>query len=119
MAAPRTSSSPSPLAPSPLARTVATGLSIAVRVTPRSSRDCIDGVEARGMKIALKVRVRAAPEDGKANAAVTALVADFLDLPKRAAALTAGHTSRDKTVTVSGDSEDLRRRLDVKLGSLS
>jgi len=59
----------------------AQGVSIALRVTPRGGRDEIDGFEtlADG-RSALKVRIRAVAEDGKANRAVTELLASTADL---------------------------------------
>jgi uncharacterized protein len=95
-------------------RAVPEGVALSVRVTPKSSRDAIEGIETRGDLSALKVRVRAVPEDGKANAAVAALIADWLDLPKRSATVTGGLTSRDKTVTLTGSSAALERALTAK-----
>jgi uncharacterized protein YggU (UPF0235/DUF167 family) len=51
----------------------------------------------------LKVRVRAAPEKGQANAAIEALLAAALDLPKSAVSVEKGGTSRIKLVRISGD----------------
>ena len=60
----------------------ADGLTLHVRLTPKSSRDALEGVEmlADGQTV-LKARVRAAPEDGKANDALIALVAKSLKIP--------------------------------------
>lgn len=57
-------------------------LKIAVRLTPRGGRDGLDGVEVRddGRPV-LKARVRAAPEDGAANAALERLLAGRRVLP--------------------------------------
>lgn len=61
---------------------------------------------------AWKIRVAAAPEDGKANAAVVRLLADTLALRARDVEIVSGHASRDKTVTLSGiDDEEIERRL--------
>lgn len=61
---------------------------------------------------AWKVRVTAAPEDGKANAAVVRLLADTLALRARDVEIVSGHASRDKTVALSGiDHEEIERRL--------
>jgi uncharacterized protein len=51
---------------------------------------------------AWKLRVTAAPEQGKANSAVLELLADTLAVPAASLRLVAGHASRDKTVEVSG-----------------
>ena len=55
-----------------------------VRLTPRGGRDAIEGVEqlADGRAV-LKARVRAAPSEGEANAALCRLIADALG-PRRA-----------------------------------
>ncbi len=50
----------------------------------------------------LKLRVKAAPEKGKANAAAEALIAEALGLHKAAVRIVAGETSPRKTLEVSG-----------------
>jgi len=85
----------------PWARTVEGGLALTIRLTPKSSRDAIEGAEtASDGSVHLKARVRAAPESGKANAALEALVAKEAGVPKSAVRVTAGHTSRLKTVQI-------------------
>lgn len=59
----------------------------------------------------LRMRVRAVPDKGKANAAVTALLAKALDVPKSAVTLVTGDTARLKTLKVDGDCEALIARL--------
>ena len=58
------------------------GLLLHVRLTPKGGRDAIDGVEnlANGQSV-LKIRVRAVPEDGKANKALMKLLAESLGIP--------------------------------------
>jgi len=75
---------------------------LTVRVQPNASADRIEGPEtdAAGRHY-LKVRVRAVPEDGKANAAVQKLLAKALGLPKSRLTLIHGHTARDKVFEVS------------------
>lgn len=74
-----------------------------LRVTPNSSRDTIEGVETRADGLAhLKVRVRAVPDKGAANAAVLKLLAKSLGVPKSALELVSGQTSRVKAVRVKG-----------------
>ena len=48
-------------------RRVATGILLPVRLTPKSSRDEIGGIEAFGGEAVLRARVRALPEAGRAN----------------------------------------------------
>lgn len=61
---------------------------------------------------ALKVRVKAPPEKGRANAAVLKLVAEFLDLPANRLSICAGHASSTKIVEIQGISDDeLSRKL--------
>ncbi|MBF0677855.1 MAG: DUF167 domain-containing protein [Devosia sp.] len=84
------------------------GLLVFLRVTPNAGRDSIDGVEIRDdASIVLRVRVSAVPDKGKANAAVIALLAKALRLPKSAMTLVSGDTSRHKTILVSGDGVDI------------
>jgi hypothetical protein len=79
-----------------------------LRVSPGSSADGIVGRHGR----AWKVRVAATPTDGKANAAVVALLASTLALPQRDVEIVSGHASRDKTVALTGiDHQELERRL--------
>ena len=82
----------------------ADGLTLAVRLTPKGGRDAIDGIEmlADGRAV-LKVRVRAAPSDGEAKAALIRLLADKLDIAPRQVSLTAGASARLKRVRIEGD----------------
>lgn len=84
-------------------RTVGADLLVDLRLTPRAGRDGFDGVKTLSDgRAVVAARVRAIPEDGKANAAVEALVAAAAGLPKSAAAVVAGATARVKTVRLSG-----------------
>jgi uncharacterized protein (TIGR00251 family) len=79
-----------------------------LRVSPGAARTAVVGRHGGGWK----VRVSAAPEDGKANAAVVRLLADALAVPTRDVEIVSGHASRDKTVALSGiDSDEIERRL--------
>lgn len=84
------------------------GIALFVRLTPKSSKDAMEGAEETGDgKVHLKARVRAVPEDGKANAALEKLVADWLKVPRKSVTVAAGTTSRLKTVEVEGDGTEL------------
>jgi uncharacterized protein (TIGR00251 family) len=88
------------------------GVLVHLRVTPNAGRDAIEGVEHRddGSSV-LRVRVKAVPDKGKANAAVIALLAKALGLPKSSLSLISGDTARLKTVLVAGQGADLLPRL--------
>ncbi|HEU0027626.1 MAG TPA: DUF167 domain-containing protein [Ktedonobacterales bacterium] len=82
-------------------------LTITVRVIPRASRDTLT-IEDRQ----LRVRLRAAPVDGAANAALIALLAERLGLPRRSLAITQGQTARVKRLSITGlTEEELRQRI--------
>jgi uncharacterized protein YggU (UPF0235/DUF167 family) len=88
------------------------GIEIHVRLTPKSSRDALEGVETRADgACVLKARVRAVPEDGKANAALVALLAKSLKIPPSRILVATGATSRQKTLILEGDPAALAARL--------
>ena len=70
---------------------------IRVKVIPKSSRDEIVGTMEDG---ALRVKVSAAPEKGKANAAVCELIAAHFRVPKSRVEVISGHTSAVKTIRI-------------------
>ncbi len=73
-------------------------LRLAIRLTPNSGRNAVDGMEtgADG-EVFLKTRVTAVPEDGKANKALILLLADTLRLPKSSISILSGETARKKS----------------------
>ncbi len=91
-------------------RTTPEGIEVRVRATPRGGRDALDGVETRddGLPV-LKVRVRAAPEDGAANAAIRDVLRRALGLPASAVTLSSGATARIKLFRIAGDGAALSR----------
>jgi uncharacterized protein len=98
-------------------RSVAAGLELRVRLTPKSSRDQVEGIEQTAEGPAVKARVRAVPEDGKANAALEVVVAEWLHVPKRSVSVTSGSKSRVKTVTITGVSNELVAKIDAALAA--
>lgn len=86
----------------------AAGVTFAVKVVPNSSKARVVGL----LGSALKVAVTAPPEQGKANAAVCALLATALGVDRRTVQVTAGHQSAHKRVTITGlDAATLLQRL--------
>lgn len=74
------------------------GVVLSVRAQPRSSRAGIDGLVGD----AVKVRVRCAPVDGKANKELVETLADEFGLAKSAVVLKSGETSKQKRVLLRG-----------------
>lgn len=92
------------------------GLDLFVRLTPKSSADAIDGVqEAVDGSVHLAARVRAVPDKGAANAALEKLLADRLDVPRRAVSVVAGSTSRLKTVRLTGDAAEIAQAVEAAI----
>lgn len=83
----------------------------AVRVTPRASRDAIEG-EYQG---ALKVRLTALPIEDRANGALRRLLAESLNVPISTVRILAGARSRTKRISISG----VRRENILKLAVTS
>jgi len=81
---------------------------LVVKVVPGASRDAIAG----RLGDALKIRVAAAPERGKANQAVIQLLADALGLKPAQITVLSGHTQPRKTLQISGLDQ---AQLDAKL----
>ena len=67
------------------------GATIPVRVTPKAARDAI--IRENG---GIRIYVTTLPEDGKANAAVTKLLARALGIARSRLTLMRGAASRDK-----------------------
>jgi uncharacterized protein (TIGR00251 family) len=87
-----------------------------VHVVPNAKSDSVVG-EHGG---AVKIKLRAAAVEGKANAALVRFLAEQMKLPRHAIVLQRGHNSRDKLIRVDGLSqEDMRRRLLENRGELS
>lgn len=88
---------------------------VRVRVTPKSSVEAVEGVGTTAEGAAFLARVRSAPADGEANAALERLVARWLEVPKTSVKVTHGARSRVKSLTISGESGCLEERLRAKL----
>ncbi len=81
---------------------------VRLRVSPGAARAAVVGRHGDGWKL----RVAAAPERGKANEAVLALLAETLSVPRASVTLVSGGSSRDKIVELAGITPDeIERRL--------
>ena len=76
-----------------------------VKVVPGASRTrCLGEWEGRA-----RIAVAAAPEKGKANAALAAFLAKLLSVRRRDVVVVAGHTSSLKTIRIERVSADAVR----------
>lgn len=73
------------------------GSALALRVTPRASRNQIAGVLNDGT---VKVHIAADPSDATMNAEIVAFLAEVLGVPKSRVEIVAGENGRDKLVSI-------------------
>jgi uncharacterized protein len=73
------------------------GSALAVRVTPRASRNQIVGMLNDGT---IKVHIAANPADDESNFELVAFMAEVLGVPKSRVEIVAGENGRDKLISV-------------------
>ena len=83
------------------------GTVLNVKAQPRSSRAGVDGLVGD----AVKVRVKCAPVDGKANKELVETLAEVFGLPKTRVVFKSGETSKQKRILLSGVSADEVRKV--------
>ena len=81
-------------------------LTLTVKVIPKSSRNEIVGL----LGGSLKLKITAAPEKGKANAAICEFLAEEFGVPKRNVEIVRGESSSVKQIVVTSDGETSRYR---------
>lgn len=74
------------------------GIVLNVKAQPRSSKAGVDGLFGD----AVKVRMRCAPVDGKANKELVEVLSDAFDLAKSTVVIRSGETSKTKRVLLAG-----------------
>jgi uncharacterized protein (TIGR00251 family) len=91
-------------------------LRLQIRLTPRASRDALDGekVLSDGRRV-LAARVRAVPEDGRANASLMRLLAETCGVAATKVSIVSGATTRLKSVRIEGDPAKLAAALGLPL----
>jgi uncharacterized protein (TIGR00251 family) len=88
------------------------GIVLSVQVVPRAPRNEILGIHGD----ALRIRLKAPPVEGAANAALIAFLAETLGIRQQQVEILSGHTSRRKSVLVSGlGKEQVARMLGERL----
>jgi len=87
------------------------GVSVAVKVHPKSRRPGLQGAAPSADGPRLRIAVAEAAQDGRANRAACAALAEALDVAPSAVRVAAGATAREKRLVVGGDPAALGRRL--------
>ena len=87
------------------------GVYINIHAQPGARREKICGMHGDALKIA----VRQAPQDGKANAAIIDFLADALCLSRQDVDMSSGHASRRKRLFVKGDAKQITLRIEALL----
>ncbi len=86
--------------PPSFAQDVEDGCTLAVRVHPGARRNDVAGLHAG----AVKISIAAPPEDGRANEALIAYLAELLKVPRARISLVSGAGSRSKVLRITGKS---------------
>jgi uncharacterized protein (TIGR00251 family) len=90
------------------------GSALAVRVTPRASRNEIVELLDDGT---IKVRIAAPPADNEANATLLEFLAEILGVPQSRLEIVAGASGRDKLIAVTDmDVETVHQRILAHVG---
>ena len=91
----------------------ADGVRLAVRLTPRASRDGLDGIGlgADG-RVFLRIRLTAPPVEGAANQALIDFLTGLLSVRKKDIVIRSGETGRLKILEIAGKPDVLTARLD-------
>ncbi len=90
------------------------GSALAVRVTPRASRNEIVDLLDDGT---IKIRIASPPTDNEANETLIEFLSQILGVPKSRLDIVAGLTGRDKLISVVDmDAETAHQRIVAHLG---
>lgn len=93
------------------------GLVVTLRLTPKAGQDQIGAVETLGDgRAVLKVRVRAAPSEGEANAALLRLLSKTLKVPLSQVSIVSGASARLKRVRIVGEGPALAAAMGRMVG---
>ena len=94
------------------------GIKVLVRVSPKSTREGVEGLVETAQGAALTVRVRAVAEKGEANRAVEKVIAVWIGVAKGSVAVAAGGKSRVKTVQIAGEPAKLAELIEAQIAKL-
>lgn len=79
------------------------GAALTIRVSTRASNPGLTEIIEGGI---VKIRLSAAPVDGKANEELIKLLSKILNVPKNNLEIIAGHTNKTKIVAIYGIDSD-------------
>jgi uncharacterized protein (TIGR00251 family) len=82
-------------------------LIVSIRVIPRAAKHGIQGM----LGDALKIRIKAPPVEGKANAALIKFLSKQWKIPRANLAILSGETGRNKRLRISNPTAELRKEL--------
>jgi uncharacterized protein (TIGR00251 family) len=86
------------------------GVTFAVKVHPRATKNAITGELGNALKLSLT----SPPVEGRANAACIEFFANLLKVPRSSVTIASGQTSRNKVIRVLGlSAEEVRRRIGI------
>lgn len=83
-------------------RSVAGGVTLAVRAQPGAKKTVIAGIYGEGASAQLKIAVQAPPIEGRANLALIAYLAEVFEVPRNSVELATGELSRSKVFLLRG-----------------
>jgi uncharacterized protein len=89
------------------------GVTVAVKVQPKARRPGLSGAAPSADGPRLRIAVTEAAEDGRANRAACALLANALRVPASTVQVAVGVASRQKLLRINGDPAVLSERLEA------
>ncbi|MGH9606957.1 MAG: DUF167 domain-containing protein [Terracidiphilus sp.] len=98
-----------------MVRTVAGGVTLAVRAQPGAKKTAVVGAYGEGAAAQVKIAVQAAAIDGLANLALVEFPAELFEVPKSAVEIRSGELSRSKVFILRGVTEARAEVILVKI----
>ncbi|MGD0734316.1 MAG: DUF167 domain-containing protein [Terracidiphilus sp.] len=83
-------------------RTVASGITLAVRAQPGAKKTAITGIYGEGDSAQLKIAVQAPPVEGRANSALIEFLAETFGVARNQVEIVSGELSRSKVFLLRG-----------------
>ena len=95
------------------------GVQVEIRLSPGAKTSRLTGIaDAAGGRRVIRASVASPPEEGRANEALLQLLAHSWRLPRRDLSIVRGFTSRNKAIHVTGDPQQLIRKISAEIANL-